>query len=114
MAGILILDQLINRRLIKRLHITEAELEKKYVNNPHKYGEKLLYSISFIVMFFAIYEFHQLRIFIFIGMAALFAFRTLMKWKHAEGNRSYILSSVTCGLFVVGAVVYAVSHVLIT
>lgn len=34
---ILILDQFINRKLIKKLTIKEVDLDKKYVNRLHKY-----------------------------------------------------------------------------
>ncbi|WP_212927967.1 DUF4181 domain-containing protein [Oceanobacillus sp. J11TS1] len=43
---------------------------------------------------------------IFIGMAVMFAFRTIMKWTFARENKTYLLSAVTCGLFIIGSVVY--------
>ncbi|WP_339229305.1 DUF4181 domain-containing protein [Oceanobacillus sp. FSL K6-2867] len=108
--SILILDQFINRSLIKKLHIEKAELESKYVNKLHKYGERVLYWSSFIVMIISIQEFHHLRLFIFIGMAILFAFRTIMKWNFMKESKTYFLSAVTCGLFIAGLIVYGVTH----
>src|SRR5699024_10537378 len=50
LIAILILDQFINRKLVTKLGIEESELGKKYVNKLHKYGERILYWTSFIVM----------------------------------------------------------------
>ncbi|PAV31496.1 hypothetical protein CIL05_02240 [Virgibacillus profundi] len=106
LIAILILDQFINRRLIKKWDMQIPELEGKYVNKLHKYGERILYWISFIVMIIAINEFPHLRILIFLGMAIMFAFRTIMKWNFTRENKTYLLSAVTCGLFIMGSVVY--------
>ncbi|MFD2629938.1 DUF4181 domain-containing protein [Oceanobacillus kapialis] len=106
---ILVLDHFINRRLIKKLPIERSTLENesKYVNKQHKYGENILYWSSYIVMLFSILEFPSLRIFIFIGVGLVFEFRTYMKWKFTREKKTYLLSAVTCGLFLIGSIVYA-------
>ncbi|GAA0416049.1 DUF4181 domain-containing protein [Agaribacter marinus] len=110
LIAIFILDQFINRSLIKKWDIEIPELERKYVNKLHKYVEKILYCSSFIVMIIAINEFSHLRIFIFISMAVMFAFRTIMKWTFTKESKTYLLSAVTCGLFIVGSIVYGLTH----
>ncbi|WHX28115.1 DUF4181 domain-containing protein [Virgibacillus halodenitrificans] len=106
LSVILVLDQLINRKLIKKLSIEESDLGKKYVSKLHKYGEGILYWTSFIVMILTINEFPHLRIFIFIGMTILFAFRTIMKWVYARERKTYLLSAITCVLFILGSISY--------
>jgi len=91
------------------LNIKDSELEKKYVNKLHKNVERLLYSTSFIVMIIAINEFLHLRLLIFVGMASVFAFRTIMKWIYTRESKTYLLSAVTCGLFILGLVTYGVT-----
>ncbi|MYL46395.1 DUF4181 domain-containing protein [Virgibacillus halodenitrificans] len=103
---ILVLDQLINRKLIKKLSIEESDLGKKYVSKLHKYGEGILYWTSFVVMILTINEFPHLRILIFVGMTILFAFRTIMKWVYARERKTYLLSAITCVLFILGSVTY--------
>lgn len=109
LIAILILDQLFNRKLIKELNIEESELDEKYVNKLHKYGERVLYWTSFIMMIIAINEFLHLRILIFVGMAAVFAFRTIIKWTFTRESKTYFLSAITCVLFILGTVVYGVT-----
>lgn len=109
MIAILVLDHFINRKLIAKLNIKEFDLGKKYVNRLHKYGEGILHWASLIVMIIAISDFKHLRIFIFIGMTMLFAFRTIMKWIYAKENKTYLLSATTCILFILGSVIYEVT-----
>ncbi|MFD1361718.1 DUF4181 domain-containing protein [Lentibacillus salinarum] len=109
MIAILVLDHFINRKLITKLNIEESDLGKTYVNKLHKYGEGILYWTSFIVMIIAISDFKYLRIFIFIGMTVVFAFRTIMKWIYAKENKTYLLSATTCALFILGSVIYGVT-----
>src|SRR5699024_12685620 len=112
LSDIIIVDQVIKRKLITKLNIEETELVITYVNKIHKYGEKTLYWTSFIVMITAINEFPHLRILIFGGMAAVFAFRTIMKWIVTRESKTYILSSITCVLFILGSVTYGVTDYL--
>lgn len=107
--AILILDQFINRKLIKKLNIEDSVLDEKYVNKIHKYFERILYGTSFIVMIIAINEFLHLRILIFVGMVAVFGFRTIMQWMFTRENKTYLLSAVTCVLFILGSVTYGVT-----
>lgn len=107
--AILVLDQFINRKLIKKLNIKRSDLGKKYVNKLHNYGEGILYWASFIVMIIAINELPYLRILIFVGMTALFAFRTIMKWIYVRERKTYLLSAITCVLFILGSVTYGVT-----
>ncbi|QUW22682.1 DUF4181 domain-containing protein [Sporosarcina sp. Marseille-Q4063] len=109
LIAILILDQFINRKLITKLNIEESELDVKYVNKLHKYGERILYWASFIVMIIAINEFPRLRILIFVSMAAVFAFRTIMKSIFTRESKTYLLSAITCVLFILGLVIYRVT-----
>src|SRR5699024_5308892 len=109
LIAILILDQFINRKLVTKLNIEESELGKKYVNKLQKYGERILYWTSFIVMIIAINEFLNLRILIFVGMAAVFAFRTIMKWIFIRESKTYLLSAITCVLFILGSFIYGVT-----
>ncbi|HLR52486.1 MAG TPA: DUF4181 domain-containing protein [Candidatus Avamphibacillus sp.] len=109
LIAILILDQFINRKLVTKLGIEESELGKKYVNKLHKYGERILYWTSFIVMIIEINEFLNLRILIFVGMTAVFAFRTIMKWIFIRESKTYLLSAITCVLFILGSVIYGVA-----
>jgi len=106
---ILILDQLINRKLIKKLNIEDSDLDLKYVNNLHKYVEGILYWTSFSVMIIAVLEILHLRILIFVGMAVVFAFRTIMQWIFTKESNTYLLSSITCVLFIIGSVTYWIS-----
>lgn len=108
LIAILISDQFINRKLITKLNIEDSELDKEYVNKLHKYVERMLYWTSFTLMIKAINEFLHLRILIFVGMAAVFAFRTIMKWIFTRGSKTYLLSAVTCFLFILGSVTYGV------
>src|SRR5699024_11993892 len=91
-----------------KLNIEESDLGKKYVNKLHKYGEGILYWISLIVIMIAVNEFPHLRILIFVGMTAVFAFRTIMKWIYARESKTYLLSAITCVLFILGSVIYGV------
>ncbi|WP_228552403.1 DUF4181 domain-containing protein [Gracilibacillus salitolerans] len=61
-------------------------------------------------MILSISEFHHLRLFIFIGPGIMLAFRTIMKWKFAKQNKTYLLSAITCGLFIIGSIVYGSKH----
>ncbi|MDT8862789.1 DUF4181 domain-containing protein [Alkalihalobacillus sp. MEB130] len=106
--AIFILDQFINRRLIKRKNIEVPELKFRRVNRIHENGEKILYFVNLLVMIQAIMFSPHLRIFIFIGPGFMFAFRTFMEWKYAADKQTYLLSGVTCGLFIIGSVVFAV------
>lgn len=103
---ILVLDQLINRSLIKRENIEVNDQETKYVNMWHKYGEKITYWVTFILMIISINDLHHLRFIIFLGPAILFAFRTFMEWNFARQNKTYLLSTVTFVLFIIGSIVY--------
>ncbi|WP_167263051.1 DUF4181 domain-containing protein [Alkalibacillus almallahensis] len=105
---ILILDQLINKNLIKRNSIEQTASRSKYVNKIHKYGELILYGATMIVMVLSVIEFYYLRLLIFIGPGITFAFRTIMKWKFTNQDKTYLLSAVTCGLFMIGSIVYGV------
>lgn len=87
-------------------NIEVSDVKSKYVNKHHKYGERILYFSSMIVMVLSIMEFHHLRLFIFIGPAMLFAYRAIMKWKYEKENKTYLLSAVTCGSFVISAIVF--------
>src|SRR5699024_12460084 len=109
LIAILILDQFINRKLVTKLGIEESELGKKYVNKLHKYGERILYWTSFIVMIIEINEFLNLRIFIFVGMTAVFACRTIMKWIFIRESKTYLLTALTCVLFILVSVIYGVA-----
>lgn len=109
---ILVLDDLINKHQIKKKNIDLSDLEIKYVNKQHEYGEKILNWATMIIMILSITDFHHLRFFIFIGLGITFAFRTLMKWKFANQNKTYLLSAVTCGLFIIGLIVYGLLHVI--
>lgn len=103
---IFILDRFINKNLIKKLNMEEPEAENKYVNDLHRYGEGILYWITMIVMVISMIDFHYLRFLIFLSGASMFAFRTFMEWKYTRENRSYLLSAVTCGLFILGSIAY--------
>ena len=92
------------------MHIELPELESKYVNKLHKYGENILYWISLIVMILAIVEFHYLRLFIFISFAIMFAFQSILKWTFRKENKIYLLSAVTSGLFIIGSIVYSLTN----
>ncbi len=110
LIAILVLDQFINRKLITKLNIEESDLGKKYVNKIHKYGERILYGFSFIVLIIAMNDFPHLRILIFIGMTVLFAFRTGMEWIYARESKTYLLSAITSVLFILGLVIYEVTN----
>jgi len=108
LISILVLDHFINKSQIKKWDIEVPELKNRYVNKLHKYGEKILYWVSMIVMILAITEFHHLRILIFISPGIMFTFRTIMEWIFAKDNKTYLLSAVTSGLFIIGSVVYGI------
>ena len=108
LIAILILDQIINRKLIRKLNIKESELDKKYVSKLHKYVETILYGTSFIVMILAITEYPHLRIFIFVGMTVVFAFRSIFKWIFTRESKTYLLSAITCTLSILGLLTYLV------
>ncbi|QKY71443.1 DUF4181 domain-containing protein [Lentibacillus sp. CBA3610] len=109
LIAILVLDQFINRNLIAKFNIEKSDLGTKYVNKLHKYGEKILYWTSFIVMTIVINEFLHLGILIFVGMTAVFAFRTIMKWIYQKESKTYLLSAITCVLSILGLVTYGVT-----
>ncbi|WP_018930702.1 DUF4181 domain-containing protein [Gracilibacillus lacisalsi] len=107
---IFILDQLINRKLIKKMNIEAADLENRYVNKTHKYVENILHWATLLLIAASISDYHQLRLFLFIVPSLMFAFRAIMKWKFATDNQTYLLSSVTCVLFIMGLIVYGSIH----
>ncbi|MFD2132422.1 DUF4181 domain-containing protein [Pseudogracilibacillus auburnensis] len=76
------------------------------MNQLHKYGEKALYYLSIIVMVITMLDFHHLRIFIFMSLIISFGFQTFMEWKYAKESKQYILNAVSCGLIMIGAIVY--------
>ncbi|TRM11984.1 DUF4181 domain-containing protein [Lentibacillus cibarius] len=47
---------------------------------------------------------------IIYGMIAVFTFRTIMKWIYARESKTYLLSAVTCVLFILGTVIYSVTN----
>lgn len=102
----IIIDQFINRKLIKKLNIEEPALDEKYVNKLHKFVERILYLSSYIVMILTVNEFPHLRIWVFLGLSAVFGFRTIMEWNFKRGSKIYLLSAITCGLFILGAITY--------
>lgn len=112
LIAILVLDQFINRKLIAKFNIEESDLGTKYVNKLHKYGEKILYWTSFIGMIIVINEFLHLGILIFVGMTAVFAFRTIMKRIYQKESKTYLLSAITCVLSILGLVAYGVTDYL--
>ncbi|MFD1412264.1 DUF4181 domain-containing protein [Oceanobacillus jeddahense] len=61
-----------------------------------------------MVMVIAVYDFPNLRIWIFISMTAMFAFRTIMRWIFTRENKAYLTSAITCGLFIMGAIAYSI------
>jgi hypothetical protein len=107
---IFIMDQLINRKLIKKMNMEEADLEKRYVNKTHKYVENILHWATLLLIAALISDYHQLRLFIFIVPSLMFAFRAIMKWKYSTDNQTYLLSAVTCVLFIIGSIVYGSIH----
>ncbi|WP_163580556.1 DUF4181 domain-containing protein [Gracilibacillus saliphilus] len=108
---IFIMDQLINRKLIKKMNMEEADLEKRYVNKTHKYVENILHWATLLLIPASITgEYHRLRLFLFIVPSLMFAFRAMMKWKFATDNQTYLLSAVTCVLFITGSIVYGSIH----
>lgn len=92
------------------MNIKESELDKKYVNKPHKYFEITLYGIIVYVLMLALNQFLYLRMFIFVGMAFLFAFRTIMIWVFDRESETYILSAITCILFILESITYGVTE----
>lgn len=112
LVAILILNIFINRKLIKKLNIEDSELDKKYVNKLHKYVEGILNWTSYIVMIIAIIDFPHLKILIFVSMTAVFAFRTIMEWIFTRESKTYLLSAITCALFILGSVTYGVTDYL--
>lgn len=106
---IFILDLLINRKLIKKLHIEQSDLDKEYVNKLHKYGERTLYWTSIIVLIITVSDFPQLRILVFMGITASFAFRMIMQWIYTKEDKTYFLSAVTFVLFTLGSVTYGIT-----
>lgn len=63
-----------------------------------------------ILMIISINEFPDLRILIFVGMVAVFAFRTIMQWIFTKEDKTYFLSAITCGLFTLGSVVFGITN----
>ncbi|SDN65279.1 DUF4181 domain-containing protein [Alkalicoccus daliensis] len=108
--SIVILSIFINKKLINMEYIKESDLKNDYVNKLHKYVEKVLYIVNFIVMILAITDFHHLRPLIFIGPCIMYAFSTIMEWKYARSSKTYYLSAVTCVLFMIGSIIYGVIH----
>lgn len=106
---IFILDLLINRKLIKKLHIEQSDLDKEYVNKLHKYGERTLYWTSIIVLIITVSDFPHLRILVFVGITASFAFRMIMQWIYTKEAKTYFLSAVTFVLFTLGSVTYGIT-----
>lgn len=110
---ILLLDQLINRKLIKKFDIRQSEQGRRYFSDIHKYVENILHISNFIIIVLAVMEFSELMPLIFIGPAVMFVYRSIMERKNLEGSRKYILSAVTGGLFILGAAVYTIGISLI-
>jgi len=103
---ILVANYVINNVLTRKLNIKKPDPGNKYVNTLHKYGEGILHWATIIVIVISITNFHHLRIFIFIVPCIFFAFSTLMEWNYVKQNKTYLLSAVSCGLFIIGAIVY--------
>ncbi|MEF2291398.1 DUF4181 domain-containing protein [Virgibacillus dokdonensis] len=111
MFSLLILHIIIQKRLIRSLNMNvndDDESKEKYVNNIHRYGEKTLNFLILIIITITIIDYHEFRVFIFISMAILFAFRTYIEWKHIKGSLQYLLSATSIGLCIIGAVVYSI------
>lgn len=105
---ILLLDQLINRKLIKKFDIHQSEQGRQYVSDIHKYVENILHIGNLIIIVLAIMDFPELKPLIFLGAAAMFVFRSIMEKNYSETSRKYILSTVTGGLFLLGGAVYMI------
>ncbi|MEK5068638.1 DUF4181 domain-containing protein [Sporosarcina sp. FSL K6-1508] len=103
---ILVSNYVINNVLTRKMHIKKRDSPNKYINTLHKYGEGILHWATIIVMVISITNYHHLRIFIFIVPCILFTFSTLMEWNYAKQNKTYLLSAVSCGLFIIGSIVY--------
>ena len=103
---ILVSNYIISNALIRKMNIKKSAPGNKYVNTLHKYGEGILHWVTMIVIVMSITNYHHLRIFIFIVPCILFAFSTLMEWNHVKQNKTYLLSAVSCGLFIIGSIAY--------
>jgi len=97
-----------NNFLTRKMNIMKPEIGNEYVNRLHKYGDRVLHLATIIVMVVSITNLPHLRIYIFIVPSILFAFSTLMEWSHVKQNKTYLLSAVSCGLFIIGSVVYGI------
>lgn len=105
---ITILNHVTNRWLIKKWDIKQKDLESQPFNRFHKYGEKLLYWISYFATFIIIVNYPHLRIFIFLNMAVIFVCRATLEWYFMRENKVYRLSGVTSGLLIIGFCIYAI------
>lgn len=103
---ILVSNYVINNILTRKMNIKKRDSQNKYVNTLHKYGEGILHWATIIVIAISITNFQHLRIFIFIVPCIFFAFSTLMEWNYVKKNKTYLLSAVSCGLFIIGSIVY--------
>lgn len=101
-----VLNYLIINILTRKLGIKKPDLENQYVNTVHKYGDKILNWTIIIVIVISITSYPNLRILIFIVPCILYAFSTLMEWSYVKQNKTYLLSAVSCGLFIIGSLVY--------
>ena len=103
---IVVSNYILNNILTRKLSIKKRDYENKYVNTLHKYGEIILHWTTIIVMVISITSFPNLRILIFIVPCILFTFSTLMEWSYVKQDKTYLLSAVSCGLFIIGSIVY--------
>ncbi|MFD1928928.1 DUF4181 domain-containing protein [Sporosarcina siberiensis] len=92
------------------MNIEETDLDKQYVNKLHKHGEIILSGTSIILMIILVTDFPHLRILIFVGMVAVFSFRTIMQWIFTKEDKTYILSAITCVLLILGLVTYGTTN----
>lgn len=105
MFGILILDYLINKKLMDYFNMEEPV--NKYVNQWHKYIENAIYLIHLIIIVITITDYESYRVLIFIIAAIMFLFRAFMQFKYEKEDKTYLLSLVSVGLFVMATIVYA-------
>ena len=104
---IAILNHVTNRWLIKKWDIKQKDLESQPISRFHKYGEKLLYWISFFISIIIIVNYPNLREFIFLNIAVFFVCRATLEWYFTRENKVYRLSLVTSGLIIIGSCIYA-------
>lgn len=106
MLCIVVFDYVINRYLMRRLQIENSS--NKYINRIHKYVENSLYIIAIVLIVISVTDFESLRIFTFVTMAIMFAFRAIMQILYEKERKTYIHSVVTLGLIVIGTIIYGV------